>query len=63
MVGPRIALPPVSFVDQSWSPAAADIIGARRVGDGGGVWSLVHIEDAAAATAAAAVDRSQPGYL
>ena len=30
------------------------------VGDGGGVWSLIHIEDAAAATAAA-VERGQPG--
>jgi len=30
------------------------------VGDGGGVWSYVHIEDAAAATAAA-VDQGQPG--
>ncbi|HEX8855779.1 MAG TPA: NAD(P)-dependent oxidoreductase [Thermoleophilaceae bacterium] len=30
------------------------------VGDGGGVWSLVHIEDAAAATAIA-VERGQPG--
>jgi 2-alkyl-3-oxoalkanoate reductase len=30
------------------------------VGDGGGVWSLVHIEDAAAATAAA-VDHGAPG--
>jgi 2-alkyl-3-oxoalkanoate reductase len=30
------------------------------VGDGGGVWSLVHIEDAAAATVAA-VDHGQPG--
>jgi nucleoside-diphosphate-sugar epimerase len=30
------------------------------VGDGGGVWSFVHIEDAAAATAAA-VERGQPG--
>src|ERR671917_544586 len=30
------------------------------VGDGGGVWSYVHIEDAAAATAAA-VERGQPG--
>jgi len=30
------------------------------VGDGGGVWSHVHIEDAAAATAAA-VERGQPG--
>jgi nucleoside-diphosphate-sugar epimerase len=30
------------------------------VGDGGGVWSLVHIEDAAAATAIA-VERGRPG--
>jgi nucleoside-diphosphate-sugar epimerase len=30
------------------------------VGDGGGVWSLVHIEDAAAATVAA-IERGQPG--
>jgi len=30
------------------------------VGDGGGVWSHIHIEDAAAATAAA-VERGQPG--
>jgi nucleoside-diphosphate-sugar epimerase len=30
------------------------------VGDGGGVWSFVHIEDAAAATATA-VERGQPG--
>jgi nucleoside-diphosphate-sugar epimerase len=30
------------------------------VGDGGGVWSYVHIEDAAAATAVA-VERGQPG--
>ena len=30
------------------------------VGDGGGIWSLVHIEDAAAATAAA-VERGEPG--
>ncbi len=30
------------------------------VGDGGGVWSLVHIEDAAAATALA-VERGEPG--
>jgi 2-alkyl-3-oxoalkanoate reductase len=30
------------------------------VGDGGGVWSYVHIEDAAAATAIA-VERGQPG--
>ena len=30
------------------------------VGDGGGVWSLIHIEDAAAATAAA-VERGRPG--
>jgi nucleoside-diphosphate-sugar epimerase len=30
------------------------------VGDGGGVWSLVHVEDAAAATAVA-VERGQPG--
>jgi 2-alkyl-3-oxoalkanoate reductase len=30
------------------------------VGDGGGVWSLVHIEDAAAATAVA-VERGRPG--
>jgi nucleoside-diphosphate-sugar epimerase len=30
------------------------------VGDGGGVWSLVHIQDAAAATAIA-VERGQPG--
>jgi nucleoside-diphosphate-sugar epimerase len=30
------------------------------VGDGGGVWSLVHIEDAAAATAVA-VERGKPG--
>jgi 2-alkyl-3-oxoalkanoate reductase len=30
------------------------------VGDGGGVWSFVHIEDAASATAAA-VERGQPG--
>jgi 2-alkyl-3-oxoalkanoate reductase len=31
-----------------------------QVGDGGGVWSFVHIEDAASATAAA-VERGQPG--
>jgi nucleoside-diphosphate-sugar epimerase len=30
------------------------------VGDGGGVWSLVHIEDAAAATVAA-IERGRPG--
>jgi nucleoside-diphosphate-sugar epimerase len=30
------------------------------VGDGGGVWSLIHIEDAAAATAVA-VERGRPG--
>jgi nucleoside-diphosphate-sugar epimerase len=30
------------------------------IGDGGGVWSHVHIDDAAAATVAA-VDRGQPG--
>ena len=30
------------------------------VGGGGGVWSFVHVEDAAAATAAA-VERGQPG--
>jgi nucleoside-diphosphate-sugar epimerase len=30
------------------------------VGDGGGVWSLVHIDDAAAATAIA-VERGRPG--
>jgi 2-alkyl-3-oxoalkanoate reductase len=30
------------------------------VGDGGGIWSLVHIRDAAAATAAA-VERGDPG--
>jgi nucleoside-diphosphate-sugar epimerase len=30
------------------------------VGDGGGVWSFVHIEDAAAATAAA-IERGEPG--
>jgi nucleoside-diphosphate-sugar epimerase len=30
------------------------------IGDGGGVWSFVHIEDAAAATVAA-VDHGQPG--
>ena len=30
------------------------------VGDGGGVWSHIHIEDAAAATAAA-VEHGQPG--
>jgi 2-alkyl-3-oxoalkanoate reductase len=30
------------------------------VGDGGGVWSHVHIEDAAAATAAA-VEHGEPG--
>ena len=30
------------------------------VGDGGGVWSLVHIEDAAAATVAA-IERGEPG--
>jgi 2-alkyl-3-oxoalkanoate reductase len=38
-------------------------IGKRRfplVGDGGGVWSFVHIEDAASATAAA-VERGHPG--
>jgi nucleoside-diphosphate-sugar epimerase len=41
----------------------AALIRKRRfpiVGDGGGVWSHVHIEDAAAATAAA-VDHGQPG--
>ena len=39
------------------------MIAKRRVpiiGDGGGIWSLVHIEDAAAATAAA-VERGGPG--
>ena len=30
------------------------------VGDGGGVWSLIHIEDAAAATVAA-IERGRPG--
>jgi nucleoside-diphosphate-sugar epimerase len=30
------------------------------VGDGGGVWSLIHIEDAAAATVAA-IERGEPG--
>jgi nucleoside-diphosphate-sugar epimerase len=41
----------------------AEPIRKRRfpvVGDGGGVWSLVHIEDAATATALA-VERGQPG--
>src|ERR687891_531895 len=41
----------------------AALIRKRRfpiVGDGGGVWSFVHIEDAAAATATA-VERGQPG--
>jgi nucleoside-diphosphate-sugar epimerase len=41
----------------------AALIRKRRfpiVGDGGGVWSHIHIEDAAAATAAA-VERGQPG--
>ncbi|MQY16906.1 Aurachin B dehydrogenase [Streptomyces sp. RB5] len=40
-----------------------DMVRKRRfpvVGDGGGVWSLIHIADAAAATAAA-VDRGAPG--
>jgi nucleoside-diphosphate-sugar epimerase len=32
------------------------------VGDGGGVWSLVHIEDAAEATVAA-IDRGEPGVF
>jgi nucleoside-diphosphate-sugar epimerase len=30
------------------------------IGDGGGIWSLVHIRDAAAATAAA-LERGEPG--
>jgi nucleoside-diphosphate-sugar epimerase len=30
------------------------------IGDGGGIWSLVHIQDAASATAAA-VERGEPG--
>jgi nucleoside-diphosphate-sugar epimerase len=40
-----------------------EMIRKRRVpiiGDGGGIWSLVHIEDAASATAAA-LDRGSPG--
>jgi nucleoside-diphosphate-sugar epimerase len=40
-----------------------EMIRKRRVpiiGDGGGIWSLVHIADAAAATAAA-IDRGEPG--
>lgn len=44
------------------APMAA-LIRKRRfpiLGDGGGVWSLVHIDDAAAATAAA-VEHGQPG--
>lgn len=41
----------------------SELVRNRRfpiVGDGGGVWSLVHIEDAAAATVAA-VERGEPG--
>jgi hypothetical protein len=30
MAGPRAALPPLPRLDQSWSPAVAGIIGARR---------------------------------
>ncbi len=43
--------------------AQVEMIRRRRfpiVGDGGGVWSFIHIEDAAAATAAA-VERGAPG--
>jgi nucleoside-diphosphate-sugar epimerase len=41
----------------------AQLIGARKlpvVGDGGGIWSFVHVDDAAAATALA-VERGDPG--
>src|SRR5436190_17180060 len=49
----------------SLAPDAAMAVPVRKrrfpiVGDGAGVWSLVHIQDAAAATVAA-VDRGQPG--
>jgi 2-alkyl-3-oxoalkanoate reductase len=50
----------ISLAPDAQIPA---LIRKRRfplVGDGGGVWSHVHIEDAAAATAAA-VERGQPG--
>jgi 2-alkyl-3-oxoalkanoate reductase len=53
--GTGISLPPDAVMTEP--------IRKRRfpiVGDGGGVWSLVHIEDAAAATALA-VERGQPG--
>jgi 2-alkyl-3-oxoalkanoate reductase len=49
----------------SLEPGAAMVEPIRRrqfplIGDGGGVWSFVHIEDAAAATTAA-IERGQPG--
>jgi nucleoside-diphosphate-sugar epimerase len=49
----------------SLAPDAAMAVPIRKrhfpvVGDGGGVWSHIHIEDAAAATVAA-VERGQPG--
>lgn len=46
--------------------AAADVSVAVRkrrfpvIGDGGGIWSFIHVEDAAAATVVA-VERGEPG--
>ena len=41
----------------------ADVVRKRRfpiIGDGGGVWSFIHVDDAATATIAA-IDRGMPG--
>lgn len=48
-----------------FSPAMVDQLRRRRVpliGDGGGWWSFIHVEDAAAATVAA-IERGEPGSI
>jgi nucleoside-diphosphate-sugar epimerase len=60
---PGIVLRYGSFYGPGASDAFVELIRRRRVpviGDGGGVWSFLHIRDAAAATAAA-VERGAPG--
>lgn len=54
---------PGTSISRAADAAMAAPVRKRRfpiVGDGGGVWSLVHVDDAATATVAA-VDRGQPG--
>jgi 2-alkyl-3-oxoalkanoate reductase len=54
---------PGTTISRAPDAVMAEVVRRRRfpiIGDGGGVWSHVHIDDAAAATVAA-VDRGQPG--